>query len=253
VDDPDARVAVLNQALAERLWPRESPIDRRIGLRSGAGIQWYRVVGVVPKIHYEEVGEDTEQSRLNVFLPYSLDASRAPALLIRAAGSPDSLVTPLREVLNGLGASFPVIGLMPMRELRRQTTWEEEFFGDLMGVFAAIAVMLACLGIYALIAYSVGRRSREIGVRLALGATPAAVIGMLLRESARVGSAGLLAGLALGAAIARVLTSALYGVHVDAWLFVSMALPLTAVLFAATWWPARRAAAVEPTSALRDE
>lgn len=253
VDDPDVRVAILNQPLAEKLWPHESAVDRRIGFRNGSGIEWFRVVGVAPKIHYEEIGEETEQSRLNVFLPYALDASRAPALLIRAEGSPDPLVQPVREALSGLGASFPVTGLMPMRDLRRRTTFEEEFFGDLMGAFAAIAVLLACLGIYALIAYSVGRRSREIGVRLALGATPGDVIAMLLRESARIGSAGLLAGMTLGVAIARVLTTTLYGVRVDTWLFVSIAAPLTLVLFAATWWPARRAARVEPTIALRDD
>lgn len=253
VENTDARVAVLNQTLAERLWPRQSAIDRRIGFRTGSGIEWLRVVGVAPVIHYEEIGEETEESRLNVFVPYGLDGSRAPSILIRAEGSPDPLVAPVREALMQLGASFPVTNLMPMRELRRKTTFEQEFFGDLMGVFATIAVLLACLGIYALIAYSVGRRSREIGVRLALGATPANVIRMLLRESARIGGLGLIAGVTLGAAIARVLTSSLYGVRVDTWLFVSIALPLTLVLLAATWIPARRAARVEPTIALRDE
>lgn len=252
-DDPDSRVAVLNQPLAERLWPRESAVDRRVGLRTSSGITWFRVVGVTPAIHYEEIGEDTEQSRLNVYVPYGLDSTRAPAIMIRADGSPDTMVRPLREALSGVGASFPVAGPVPMLERRRETGWEEGFFGRMMSVFAGMATLLACLGIYALIAYSVGRRSREIGVRLALGARPADVIVMLLRESARVGSIGLLVGLTLGVAIARVLASTLYGVQVDSWLFVSMALPLTLALFVATWVPARRAARVEPTIALRDE
>lgn len=253
VDDPDTRLAVLNQVLADRLWPGESAVDRRIGFRIDSRIEWLRVIGVTPKIHYEEIGEDTEQSRLNVYLPYGLEASRATVILMRTEGSPDLLVTPVREALSGMGPSFPVTGLTPMRERRRQTAAGEEFFGDLMGIFAAMAVLLACLGIYALIAYSVGRRSREIGVRLALGATPGDVIAMLLRESARVGSLGLVAGLTIGAVIARVLTNILYGVQVDAWLFVSIAAPLTLVLLAATWLPARHAARVEPTLTLRDE
>ena len=122
-----------------------------------------------------------------------------------------------------------------------------------MAAFATTALLLACLGLYALISYSVGRRSREIGVRLALGARPSDVVGMLLKETVRVGGAGLLVGLTLAVAIARTLAGSLYGVDVNAWLFASMALPLAAAIFLATWLPARRAARVEPTIALRDE
>ena len=140
-----------------------------------------------------------------------------------------------------------------MAEVRQRTTWEQEFFGDLMAVFAAGALLLACLGIYALISYSVGRRSREIGVRLALGARPADVIRMLLQQTARVGGAGLAVGLILAIAVARALAGGLYGVGVNPWLFATMAVPLTVALLLATLVPARRAARVEPTIALRDE
>lgn len=252
-EDPAADVAVLNESLATRLWPGDSALDRRIGFRAGQNTTWLRVVGVVPDIHYEEVGESTEASGLNVYVPYSRDGSRSMALLVRASTSPEALVSPARELLQSLSSTFPVYRLMPMSELRRFTTWEQEFFGRLMGLFAAAALLLACLGIYALISYSVGRRSREIGVRLALGARPADVVGMLLRESARVGGMGLAVGLTLAVMIARGLTGALYGVSVDGWLFVSTAAPLAAAILFATWWPARRAAQVEPTSALRDE
>ncbi len=160
----------------------------------GDDTQWLRIVGVAPDVHYEEVGEDTDQSRLNVYVPYSLDGSRSMAMLVRAAGSPDGLIAPVRDALKRIGPTFPIFRLMPMRELRRYTTWEQEFFGALMAVFAGTALLLACLGIYALISYSVGRRSREIGVRLALGARPVDVVRMLLRETAKVGGTGLLGG-----------------------------------------------------------
>jgi predicted permease len=248
-----ADVAVINQALAQRLWPGGGALNRRVGFRNDTDISWFRVVGVVPDIHYEEIGEDTEQSRLNVYLPYANSGSRAMALLVRASGPPSALVEPTRQALQRLGAPFPVYRLMPMSELRKFTTWEQEFIGRLMGIFAAMALALACLGIYGLISYSVGRRSREIGVRLALGARPRDVVRMLLRESAKVGGGGLAGGLTMGILIARGLTRTLYGVQVDAWLFVSMALPLTLAIILATWWPARRAAQVEPTVALRDE
>ena len=251
--DPDANVALINQRLAQRLWPNSSPIDRRIGFRFGDEFLWLRVIGVAPDVHYEEIGEDTEQSRLNVYVPYAMDGSRSLAMLVRAQGSPDGLIAPAREALKRIGPTFPIFRLMPMRELRRYTTWEQEFFGNLMAMFAAFALLLACLGIYALISYSVGRRAREIGVRLALGARPADVIGMLLRESVKVGGAGLVVGLTLALMIARALVGTLYGVAVDAWLFASMAAPLALAILAATWLPARRAARVEPTVALRDE
>jgi predicted permease len=252
-ENPESNVALINQQLAQRLWPGCSPLDRRVGFRDGQDILWLRIVGVAPNVHYEEIGEETDQSRLNVYLPYATDGSRSMAMLVRAQGSPDALVAPARDALRRIGPTFPVFRLMPMLELRRFTTWEQEFFGNLMAMFAAGALLLACLGIYALISYSVGRRSREIGVRLALGARPADVVRMLLREAGRVGGMGLLAGLALAAMIARVLGGTLYGVTADAWLFASMAVPLALAIFIATWWPARRAAQVEPTVALRDE
>jgi putative ABC transport system permease protein len=252
-ENPEANVALINQQLAERLWPGQNALDRRVGFKFGDDIQWLRIVGVAPNVHYEEIGEDTDQSRLNVYVPYAMDGSRPMAILVRAEGSPDALVAPMRDVLRRIGPTFPIFRLMPMRELRKYTTWEQEFFGDLMAAFAGAALLLACLGIYALISYSVGRRSREIGVRLALGARPSDVVKMLLRETARVGGTGLFVGLTLAIAIARGLAGSLYGVRVDAWLFATMALPLALALFVATWLPARRAARVEPTIALRDE
>lgn len=251
--DPEADVVVLNRELARRLWPDESPIDRRIGFRNDEAITWKRVVGVAPDVHYEEVGEDTDQSRLNVYVPYATTGNRSYAMLVRANGAPETLAAPMREALRQIGPTFAVFGMRTMNEMRKQTTWEQEFFGEVMAVFAMGALLLACLGIYALISYSVGRRAREIGVRLALGARPADVIRMLIQQTARVGTLGLLIGLVLAIAVARALAGGLYGVTVNAWLFASMSLPLTLALLFATWVPARRASRVEPTIALREE
>jgi putative ABC transport system permease protein len=251
--DPEANVALINRQLADRLWPGQSPIGYRVGFKFPDSIRWLRIVGVAPNVHYEEISEETDQSRLNVYVPYATEGSRSMAMLVRADGSPDALVGPVRDALQRIGPTFPTFQLMPMRERRRFTTWEWEFFGDMMAGFASAALLLACLGIYGLISYSVGRRSREIGVRLALGARPADVVSMLLRETIRVGGLGLAAGLVLAAVVARALVGGLYGVAVDGWLFVSMALPLAAAILLATWVPARRAARVEPTIALRDE
>ncbi|HEX6163543.1 MAG TPA: ABC transporter permease [Vicinamibacterales bacterium] len=251
--DPQAGVALINQELARRLWPGERAVDRRIGYRRNDEIRWLRVIGVAPNVHYEEVGEDTEQSRLNVYVPFTTSGTRAFAMLIRSDAGPAAVVKPLGDALRRIAPTFAVSAVMPMAEVRQRTTWEQEFFGDMMAVFAAGALLLACLGIYALISYSVGRRTREIGVRLALGARPADVIRMLLQQTASVGGAGLLLGLALAVAVARVLVGGLYGVSLNPWLFASMAVPLTLALLVATWLPARRAARIDPTIALRGE
>lgn len=253
MQNPDADVAVINQQLAQRLWPDDSALDRRLGFRSAQGILWLRVVGIAPNVHYEEVGEDTDQSRLNVYVPYAREGARAMAMVMRAQAAPDALIGPVRDALRRAAPAFPVAGLRTMTEIRQSTTWEQEFFGDLMAAFAAAAVLLACLGIYALISYSVGRRSREIGVRLALGARSADVVKMLLRETARIGGAGLITGLMLAIVVAQLLAGTLYGVTVNGWLFASMAMPLAAAILLATLIPARRAAGIEPTIALRDE
>jgi predicted permease len=251
--DPQADVALVNNALAERLWPGERAVDRRVGFRGERQITWFRVVGVVPDIHYEEVGEATEQSRLNVYLPYSREASRSVGLIARSTVPPATLVAPARDALTNLSATFPVFRLMTMAELRRFTTWEQRFFGVVMGVFAGVSLLLACLGLYALIAYSTGRRAREIGVRLALGARPHDVVTMLIGESSRVALVGALAGIGLGAGVGRALGGVVYSVELDGWMVLTMLAPLLATLLLATWLPARRAAHVQPTAALRDE
>lgn len=253
-DDPFAGVAIINQRLASRLWPHQRAVDRRVGFRSGEEMRWLRVVGVAPDIHYREVGYATEQSQLTVYLPYAVEGSRSMALLVRAAGgSPGSIITQVRRILGGAGSTFASGRVLPMTDLLKLTTSQEQLYGSLMTAFALVALLLACLGIYALVAYSVSRRSREIGVRLALGARPADVIDMLLKETIAIGGTGLFAGLILAAIVARALTVALYGVGVNAWLFASTAMPLAAAIFLATWLPARRAARVEPTMALREE
>ncbi len=251
--DPDSDVALVSRRLADSLWPGERAVDRRIGLETADGISWRRIVGVAPDLHYEEVGEQTDSSRLTVYVPYARAGYRSVAFVVRATGDPHGLVGAARRTLQGVSAGFPVFRIMTLPELRRFTTWDQRFFGLTMSAFAGAAVLLACLGVYALVAYSIGRRSREIGVRVALGASPARVVAMLLRESAVVAMAGTILGVLLGVAVARALAGAIYGVSADAWLFASMLAPLLLVLFAATWLPARRAASADATIALRED
>ena len=143
---------------------------------------------------------------------------------------------------------------MPMSERRRFTTWEQRFFGQLMGSFAAVALLLASVGIYALLSYAARRRTQEIGVRLALGASPRDVVRLFLRQGSIIAAAGLAAGLALALAVARALSGTLFGVEpFDVTAIALLGAALLTVVFLASYWPARRAARTDPMSALRIE
>jgi len=252
--DPEARVAIVNQSLARRLWPDGSALGRRIGFAGGDRVSWMRVIGIAPDLVYEELGEQTDQSRLNVYLPYAVNAPRTMAILLRAAGNPAALAAPARNALRRAHAALPVYDVRTMAEVRRFTTWEQRFFGTVMGAFAATALLLACLGVYALLAYAARRRTHEIGVRLALGAEPGDVIRMLVVHAGRIGALGLAVGLALALGVAQALSGQMFEVTAfDPWLFASTSAALLAVVLLAAYIPARRAARLNPTIALRIE
>ncbi|MBA3269294.1 MAG: ABC transporter permease [Acidobacteria bacterium] len=250
--DPQAGVAIINRRLAAVLWPDGSAVNRRVGLPGSTEVAWFRVIGVAPDLMYEEPGEQTDQSRLNLYLPYALSAPRTMALLVRGDGNPAMLAGPARDVLRRVHPGLPVYDIRTMNEVRRLTTWEQRFFGTMMGTFAATALLLACLGIYALLAYAVRRRTHEIGVRLALGATPGHVISLLVGQAGRIGGLGLLIGLGLAVAVARTLSGTLFAVDVfDPWLFLGTGAALLTVVLLAAYIPARRAARIDPMAALR--
>jgi putative ABC transport system permease protein len=252
--DPATRVTILNQRLARRLWPNGSAVGRRVGIPGEDEILWMRVVGVAPDLVYEELGEQTDQSRMNLYFPYAFGAPRTMALLVRAQGDPSALALPVREALRRLHAGLPVYDIRTMKQVRHFTTFEQRFFGSIMGVFAGAAVLLACLGTYALLAYAARRRSHEIGVRLALGAEPRNVVWLFVRQAMRIGVIGLIAGLGLAVGVARTLSGTLFAVDAfDPQLFVATAGLLLAVVLVAGYLPARRAAHIDPVRALRVE
>ena len=146
------------------------------------------------------------------------------------------------------------VDLQTMGERRLETTWSQRFFGKAMGVFAAVALLLACLGVYGVLSYAVARRRREIGVRMALGATAADVLRLVLGEAARLAALGVGLGLLLAAALARSLHGILYGVSAsDPWALLGMAAALMVVMIAASALPARGAARTDPLESLRQE
>lgn len=247
-------VAVISSALARRLWPRGSALERRLGVRAAEAIRWYRVIGVASDVHYEEIGEATDISAFTVYLPYGHSTPRTMAFLLRGDVPPASLAMAIAPALRALHAGLPVYDVLPMAERRRITTWEQRFFGQTMGVFAGMALLIACVGVYALVSYSVRRRRQEIGVRLALGASPRTIVRLFLWQGGLVAATGLSLGLALALVMAQALSGALWGVDAfDLPLLLGIAATLGAVVITASYWPAHRAARANPVAALRAE
>lgn len=250
---PEADVAIVNRSLARRFGP-EGALGRRIGLVEGGSTRWLRIVGVAPDLQYEEFGEETAPSRLNVFVPYAAWPYRTMALFVRARTAPRAQAEAVRRVFREVDPGLPTWEVRSMEEVRAYTTWEQRFIGKLMGAFAAQAILLACIGVYGVLAYAVGRRTHEIGVRLALGARPLDLLGLVLRRGAALAAAGVGLGLALSLAMGRLIRGILYGVRPsDPAPLLQTAVLLVAVVLAASLLPARRAAAVDPMRALRVE
>lgn len=256
---PESDVAIVNQSLARRFFPKGALGGRLAlvdagGLTGRATVRWLRVVGVAPDLQYEEFGEETAQSRLNVFLPYAASPGRSLALLVRTKTTPRAQADAVRRVFREIDPGLATWDVRSMEEVRVVTTWEQRFFGNLMGTFAAQALLLACLGVYGLLAYAVSRRTHEIGVRMVLGARPVDVVRMVVRHGASLAAAGVSLGLVLALAVGRGLQGILYGVNPwDPGSLLAIAAFLGAVVLLASLLPARRAAAVDPMTALRSE
>ncbi len=254
LEDGAGPVAILNRRLAERLWPRESAAGREVGLVNGAEIRWLRVVGIAPDVQYEEFGEETAQSELNLYVPYSLAASRGMAFLVRAENDPAALASSVRDAFRSFAPGVPLFLVRTMEEVRYLTTWEQRFFSRTFVAFAVAALLLAGLGTYGLIAYRASRRVREIGVRVALGATYREVLGMLLREGTLVAGIGLAVGLPVAYLVSRVLEGILFRIPaVNVTLYLTAGVLLATAVLLASYIPARRAARIDPMTALRQD
>jgi putative ABC transport system permease protein len=176
------------------------------------------------------------------------------AFLVRAENDPGALPGPVRDLFRSFAPGVPLFLVRTMEEVRYLTTWEQRFFSRTFVAFAVAALLLAGLGTYGLIAYRASRRVREIGVRVALGATYREVLGMLLREGSLVAAIGLALGLPTAYLVSRLLESILFRVPaVNVALYLTAAILLTMAILLASYVPARRAARTDPMTALRQD
>lgn len=250
VSDTMAPVAIVGEQLAGRLWPGEDPIGRRIHI---GGRRWYRVIGLAPQLQYEEFGEENAQSVLQVHVPFAFYPYRQASLLVRGTNAVPS-ERMIREELRRVDPLVAVFDLMSMEQRRLFTTWEHRLFGVIFGSFGAIALVLALAGVYGVMAYSVSRRQREIGVRVSLGAAPADIMRLVLGRALLITVAGVTVGVIGALTLARLLIGILFGVSAtDPVTFLGAPCLLAASALLASYLPARRAITIEPVVALRSD
>jgi len=242
-------VALVNEAWARRYFPGQSVLGKRIRMEPKA--PWYSIVGVVADTH--DFGFDQPTPPM-----YFLSMAQAPreraTLMVRAAGAVAPLVKPLRDALAAVDATQPVDRIEPFEAHIAGALSARRFPLQLLGAFAALAVLLSALGIYGVTAYGVTQRTKEIGVRIAIGAQRADVVRMVMSGAARLAAIGVVLGL-FGAIVgARLLSSQLYGVSArDPLTYAAISALLAAIALLASLLPALRATRVDPMSALRAE
>jgi len=241
-------VAIISESAARKYWPNEDPIGRRFRVGDGA---WTTVVGLSGDIIHDWF------IRRNVPTMYR-PASQAPpdyfAVVVRTAGDPTSVAGAVRQALLRVDPNQPVFDMMTMRRQLHERTIGLQYLSAIMGTFAVLALILAAVGLYAVVAYFVAQRRHEIGLRMALGASAADVVRMTVRQAFTLTAIGTLIGLGLSVALARVMESGVLGIATaDAGVFAGFAAILMGTALLAGYLPARRAASIDPMVALRAE
>jgi putative ABC transport system permease protein len=250
-DRADGRRVILVSATTARLvWGSESPIGAQV--RIGALGAWRTVVGIVGDVHHDDL---TTAPAPAMYLPESQMTSAYITLIAKARNGDASTLAPdARSVLHALDPVVPVYSVAPLASLVRQSAAQRVFVMRILSAFAGVAVLLAAVGLYGLVAYSVAERTREVGVRVALGARSADVIRLVLSSGLWIVGAGVIAGLLAAAIGVRFLTTLIFGVSpLDPLTMAGAAATLTCVALAAHWIPIRRALGIDPAIALRSE
>jgi len=247
-------VAIVDTLFAEKYFHGQDPIGKRFayGAKPPAkDSDWLQIVGVVGHIRNYGLNEPTREQ---TYLPYTQNVPGGMAFAVRTARDPAGLVPLLRAAMHEVAGDLPIFNVRTMDELFKATISTERLTVLLLGIFASLALMLAAVGLYGVLSYSIGQRTREIGVRMALGATPRSVVDLVLRHGLRLAGLGLLLGLLAALGLARLLRSILYEVSpFDPVSFAAVVAVLTGIGIMACWLPARRAARIDPMEALRCE
>jgi putative ABC transport system permease protein len=244
-DADQGGVVMLNESMAREAFGAVDPIGRSLSAPQPAV-----VIGVLANLRYSHLDADAPPE---VFLPFPNRMMLSFDLAVRAA-NPAGLLPSIRREMAALDPTQPAYDVKTLDRALADSIAPHRFNLFLLGTFAASAFVLALVGIYGVIAYAVAARTREIGVRVALGAQRGDVVGMVVREGMAIAIAGIVAGMAAALALTRLMASLLYGVNTtDPRIFAAASVTLAVTALLASWWPARKAAGIDPTIALRDE
>jgi putative ABC transport system permease protein len=252
-------VALINEEMARRYWPGRDPIGGRFKIGGNAQRPWVTVVGVVKAVRHNGVATVVKEK---FYVPHTqwhrslgnANLIRSMTLVVKSDGDPASLTAAVREKIRGIDPNLPVADVRTMDEVVGAALSTPRFTSVLLSIFAGLALTLSAIGIYGVLSYLVSRRTREIGIRMAIGAGRAEVMRMVLRSGLMLALIGISAGLVLSFGVTRLLRGLLYGVTAaDPWTFAAVAGSLGLVALAASVAPAWRASRVDPVLALKSE
>jgi putative ABC transport system permease protein len=244
-------VAVISESLARKHWPSENPIGKRIRFGNPTQGPWITIVGIVGDVRHNGLNNEI---RPILYFPLAQQPNQGMTILVRATGEPAALAPVLRRAVRELDAGQPIYHLGTMDAAIADSLAQPRFSFQMMAVFAFLALALAAVGIYGVLAYSVSQRTNEIGIRLALGATRWDVMGMVFGSGLRLVCSGLILGVIGGVAVSRVLSTLLFGLSpFDPVAYVSVGVFMLGVASLAVFVPTRRAMNVDPMVALRYE
>jgi putative ABC transport system permease protein len=249
-EDGKQLVAIIDESTAHKYWPTQDPLGRRVRFARDPTKPWTTIVGVVRDIKSDGLDIDGVP---HIYVSTYQDPSRRLSVVLRTS-LPAALLEPqIRHEIQSIDPGLPVFNISSMDDVLDRSLASRRFSADLVGGFAGLAVLLASIGIYGLLAYMVGQRSREIGIRMALGARRDDILRMFLRKGVALAGVGIVAGLVFSAAAASMMASLLYRVRPhDPAVFLIVPLLLLAVAVLASYLPARRATKVNPIVALRE-
>ena len=247
--DDAAPVALVSRGLARRHWGDADPVGRRISLDRGQS--WRTVVGVVGDVRQTGLAQEPKDS---VYLPFLQFPGFTSSLFVRTVVDPRAVADLVRAEVRALEPEAAVSSVRTLEEIRHEALSSPRLTTVLLGLFAALALAISAAGLSGVLAYSVSQRTREIGIRMALGAAPGRVLGMLLGQGLAAAAIGLGLGLVGAIGLSRLISGLLFGVEpTDPLCFLGSALVLSVVALVACLLPARRATVIDPMLALRTE
>ncbi|MGB8477128.1 MAG: ABC transporter permease [Candidatus Acidiferrum sp.] len=243
-------VVIIDEFMADQFWPGQDAVGKRIHLVESE-VPWLTVVGVVGRVKHESL--DTEP-RIAFYLPQTQYPARAMTVVLRSERDPASLIPAVKNELRGIDPDLPMYSVRTMAERVAESLARRKFSVLLLGILAGLALVLAAIGIYGVMAYLVNQGTREIGIRMALGATPCEIVKLVVFQGMTLAVSGVASGLAVALILTRLMRSLLFGINAaDPVTFGAIALLLALVALCAAYIPARRAARVDPILCLRSE